>query len=67
MLPKRYKISIQEDPNMPRVGLYLTNPQIKRLKDLSKKTGLTLSDLIRRSLDDWIDKYEEKERKRKRR
>jgi predicted DNA-binding protein len=51
---------------MPRVGLYLTNPQIKRLKDLSKKTGLTLSDLIRRSLDDWIDKYEEKERKRKR-
>jgi hypothetical protein len=51
---------------MPRVGLYLTSPQIKRLKEFSKKTGLTVSDLMRRSLDDWIEKYEEKERKRKR-
>lgn len=51
---------------MPRVGLYLTEPQIKKLKALSKKTGLTSSDLIRRSLDEWFEKYEEKERKRKR-
>jgi Arc/MetJ-type ribon-helix-helix transcriptional regulator len=51
---------------MPRVGLYLTDPQVKKLKELSKKTGLTISDLIRRSLDDWLEKYEEKERKRKR-
>ncbi len=51
---------------MPRIGLYLTDPQIRKLKGLSKKTGLTASDLIRRSLDDWLEKYEEKERKRKR-
>ena len=51
---------------MPRVGLYLTDPQIKKLKEISQKTGLTTSDLIRRSLDDWLEKYEEKERKRKR-
>ncbi len=51
---------------MPRVGLYLTDPQVKKLKELSKATGLKISDLIRRSLDDWLERYEEKERKRKR-
>ena len=50
---------------MPRVGLYLTDPQTKKLKEVSKKTGLTVSDLIRRSLDDWLERYEEKERKKR--
>jgi len=50
---------------MPRVGLYLTEPQIKKLKEISKKTGLAVSDLIRRSLDDWLERYEEKERRKK--
>jgi hypothetical protein len=49
---------------MPRLGIYLTLPQVKRLKDISTQTGLTVSDLIRRSLDDWLEKHEEKERKR---
>ena len=50
---------------MPRVGLYLTEPQIKKFKEISKKTGLTVSDLIRRALDDWLERYEEKERKKR--
>ncbi len=50
---------------MPRVGLYLTEPQINKLKEISKITGLAVSDLIRRSQDDWLEKYEEKERKKK--
>jgi hypothetical protein len=52
---------------MPRLGIYLTLPQVKRLKDISIQTGLAVSDLIRRSLDDWLEKYEEKERKKKER
>jgi hypothetical protein len=60
------KIELQGGHIMPRVGLYLTDPQTKKLKEISKKTGLTVSDLIRRSLDDWVEKYEEKERKKKR-
>jgi hypothetical protein len=52
---------------MPRVGLYLTEPQIKKLKDISNRTGLKVSDLIRRALDEWFEKYEERERKNKRR
>jgi hypothetical protein len=50
---------------LPRVGLYLTTPQIKKVKEVSKKTGLAISDLMRRSLDDWLERYEEKERKKK--
>jgi hypothetical protein len=49
---------------MPRVGIYLTLPQVRRLKKISIETGLAVSDLIRRSLDDWLEEYEEKERKR---
>jgi hypothetical protein len=51
---------------MPRVGLYLTEPQVKKLKDISNKTGLAVSDLIRRALDDWLEKFEERERKKRR-
>jgi hypothetical protein len=43
----------------------LTEIQIKKFKEISKKTGLTFSDLIRRSLDDWLERHEEKERKKK--
>lgn len=50
---------------MPRLGIYLTTPQAKRLREISTQTGLAVSDLIRRSLDDWLEKYEEKERKGK--
>jgi hypothetical protein len=37
---------------------------VKRVKEISIQTGLAVSDLIRRSLDDWLEKYEEKERKK---
>ena len=48
---------------MPRLGLYLTDPQVKKLKSISKKTGLTVSELIRRIIDDGLDKYDEKLKK----
>jgi Arc/MetJ-type ribon-helix-helix transcriptional regulator len=50
---------------MPRVGLYLTEPQVNKLRNISDKTGLTVSDLIRRALDDWLEKFEERERKKR--
>jgi len=34
-----------------RIHVMLTNPQIKFLTAQSKKTGLTMSDLIRRAVD----------------
>lgn len=46
-----------------RVGFYLTDLQIKELKKVSKKTGLTVSELIRRAIDEHLEKYREKERR----
>jgi len=37
-----------------RIHVMLTNPQIKHLTRQSKRTGLTMSDLIRRAVDAQI-------------
>lgn len=49
-----------EGEAMIRTNIYLTEPQMKKFKAISKKTGLTVSDLIRRALDEWLGKYEGK-------
>jgi predicted DNA-binding protein len=46
-----------------RVGFYLTDMQIKELKRVSKKTGLTVSEIIRRAIDEHLVKYKEKGRR----
>lgn len=39
-----------------RMDMYLTRPQVKALKGLSKKTGLSVSDIVRRSIDLYFEK-----------
>jgi len=41
---------------MKRVDFHLTVSQIKKLKKLSKKTGLTVAELIRRAIDKFLEK-----------
>ena len=41
---------------MKRINHHLTEKQIKKLKALSKKSGLSASELIRRALDEYFDK-----------
>ena len=41
---------------MVRVGLYLSEVQMKRMKALSKKRGLTVSEMIRRMIDEGLEK-----------
>jgi aspartate/methionine/tyrosine aminotransferase len=45
-----------------RVGFYLTDLQIQTLKKVSKKTGLTVSEIIRRAVDGYLEKFERKAR-----
>ena len=41
---------------MVRVGLYLSEVQMRRMKALSKKRGLTVSEMIRRMIDEGLEK-----------
>jgi predicted DNA-binding protein len=41
---------------MVRVGLYLSEVQVRRMKALSKKKGLTVSEMIRRMIDEGLEK-----------
>jgi predicted DNA-binding protein len=45
-----------------RRNFYLTDLQFKRLQILSKKLGLTASEIIRRAIDEYWEKFEKKER-----
>ena len=38
---------------MKRCNFYLADIQIKRLKAIQKKTGLPLSDILRRAIDEY--------------
>jgi hypothetical protein len=43
---------------MVRVGLYFSEFQVKRIKVIAKKKGLTASEIVRRMIDEGLDKYE---------
>ncbi len=41
---------------MRRVNYHLTEGQIERLQRLAQKTGLSVAEIIRRAVDDYLDK-----------
>jgi len=41
---------------MKRTNIHLSEKQIERLKALSKETGLTVAELVRRAIDEYLDK-----------
>lgn len=45
---------------MKRTNFYLSEIQIKKLEQLSKKTGLSMSELLRRAIDEYFEKVKEK-------
>jgi predicted DNA-binding protein len=45
---------------MKRCNFYLADIQIKRLKAINKKTGLPLSDILRRAIDEYWDQCHKK-------
>ena len=46
-----------------RLNFYLTDIQVKRLQTMSKKTGLTASEILRRAIDEYWEKFERKGKK----
>jgi len=49
---------------MKRCNFYLADIQIRRLKAIHKKTGLPLSDILRRAIDDYWERFERKEKRK---
>ncbi len=45
---------------MKRVNYHLTDSQIKALQKESEKSGLSVAELIRRAVDDWIERLEDR-------
>ena len=39
-----------------RTNIYLTEPSVAKLQELSKQTGLSVAELIRRAIDDFLNK-----------
>jgi predicted DNA-binding protein len=48
---------------MKRVNFTISELEIKRLKVLSKKTGLSASEILRRAIDEYWEKFEKKVKK----
>jgi len=47
---------------MKRIDITVSEVHIKKLKDLSKKGGMTISEIIRRAVDDYYEKTKKKGR-----
>ena len=45
-----------------RRNFYLTDLQLKRLNTMSKKLGLAASEILRRAIDEYWERFEKKER-----
>ena len=43
---------------MHRTNIYITEPQMKRLKAISKRTGLKIAEIIRAMIEEGLKKYE---------
>jgi len=48
---------------MKRCNFYLADIQIRRLRSINKKTGLPLSDILRRAIDEYWERFEKKGKK----
>lgn len=45
---------------MKRVNYHLTDLQIKKLNEISDNTGISIAELIRRAIDDYLKKQSRK-------
>ena len=52
--------TMKRKSGMVRMGLYLSDFQVKRIKTISKKKGLTASEIIRRMIDEGLEKPKER-------
>jgi metal-responsive CopG/Arc/MetJ family transcriptional regulator len=47
---------------MKRIDITVSEVHIKKLKTMSKKMGISVSEVIRRAIDEYWERFERKER-----
>ena len=47
-----------------RTNIFLTRTELKRLRALSGKTGAPVAELVRRAIDEYLERFSEKERRK---
>jgi len=50
-------------PRAARRNFYLSDLQLKRLNTMSKKMGLSASEILRRAIDEYWERFERKGKK----
>jgi predicted DNA-binding protein len=50
-------------PRAARRNFYLSELQLKRLNSMSKKLGLSASEILRRAIDEYWERFEKKNKK----
>lgn len=48
---------------MKRIDITISEVHIKRLKTMTKKTGVSVSEVIRRAIDEYWEKFKGRERR----
>jgi predicted DNA-binding protein len=46
-----------------RTNIFLTRVELKKLRALSKKTGAPVAELVRRAVDEYLERFGKKEKK----
>jgi hypothetical protein len=49
---------------MTRTNIYLAEVQMKKFKAIAKKAGYPVAEIIRKALDEWLEKREEKNKRK---
>ena len=45
---------------MTKINISVTNPELEKLDNMKKETGLDRGEIIRRAIDEYIEKYDMK-------
>jgi len=51
-------------PRAARRNFYLSDLQLRRLNTISKKLGLSASEILRRAIDEYWERFEEKSKRK---
>jgi len=53
-------MALRPKTSKSRANFYLTDKQLQQIKTLSQKTGLSYSEILRRAIDEYLDRQKKR-------